>query len=51
MGFDRELVIKERRRSLGTKIFGTLFEYAKDFINFIKCGATILLIIVLPAFF
>jgi hypothetical protein len=36
MGFDWELIIKEYRRALGTKIFGTLFEYAEDFINFIK---------------
>jgi nucleoid DNA-binding protein len=36
MGLDWELIIKEYRRALGTKVFGTLFEYAEDFINFIK---------------
>jgi hypothetical protein len=36
MGLDWELIIKEYRHALGTKVFGTLFEYAEDFINFIK---------------
>jgi nucleoid DNA-binding protein len=36
MGLDWELIIKEYRRALGVKVFGTLYEYAEDFINFIK---------------
>jgi len=36
MGIEWEIIIKEYRKKLGTKPCDTLFEYAKDFLLFVK---------------